>query len=379
MQALHFGAGSIGRGFIGDLLYESGYDIIFVDTNSQLNEQINRQGGYDIYAIENAYQRKFIPVKKAFSPLTQRDDIIRQCVNADLITTAVWADNLCKIAPLLLAGLQARQRAGKEKINVIVCENALFNGQLLRRELLTLGEEAVDELAAFPDTAVDRMVLTAQRDGKDVIDVGVDYELVIDRKALLDPQHQPLRGAIYTDNLQKYLERKLYIINGGHAWAGFVGRVKGYDTMQQIFADTGLVAEIKESMRETARLLHIKYAFPLVELEAYIQFVINRFSTPGIVDTVQRVCRSPVRKLAAGDRLTGPCEQCEAAGLPADYLVKGIAAALHYNDPDDDQSVALQKYIAEHNVSQAITRFTGIQENTHLHDRILFHYAGMMS
>lgn len=39
-----FGAGSIGRGFIGDLLKESGYDLTFVDTNIKLNEQMQQQG-----------------------------------------------------------------------------------------------------------------------------------------------------------------------------------------------------------------------------------------------------------------------------------------------------------------------------------------------
>ncbi|MDU7134237.1 MAG: mannitol-1-phosphate 5-dehydrogenase, partial [Enterobacteriaceae bacterium] len=96
------------------------------------------------------------------------------------------------------------------------------------------------------------------------------------------------------------------------------------------------------------------------------------------VDTVQRVCRSPVRKLAPGDRLTGPCEQCEAAGLPTDYLVKGIAAAFHYHDPADEQSVELQNYISKYSVSQAITHFTGIKLNTRLHDEIVFNYAAMM-
>ncbi|MEI4896767.1 hypothetical protein Q8G71_36370, partial [Klebsiella pneumoniae] len=82
------------------------------------------------------------------------------------------------------AGLQARQRAGKPKINVIVCENALFNGHILRQELLNLGEKEVDSLASFPNTAVDRMVLSAERNGKNVIDVGEDFELVIERQAL---------------------------------------------------------------------------------------------------------------------------------------------------------------------------------------------------
>ncbi|MDQ5651890.1 hypothetical protein RCE89_20385 [Klebsiella pneumoniae] len=379
MQALHFGAGSIGRGFIGDLLKESGYDLTFVDTNIKLNEQMQQQGGYDIYTIEKGYQLKFIPIKLALSPVTQRDEVIRQCITADIITTAVWADNLGKIAPLLLAGLQARQRAGKPKINVIVCENALFNGHILRQELLNLGEKEVDSLASFPNTAVDRMVLSAERNGKNVIDVGEDFELVIERQALTNPESKPILGATYTDNLQKYLERKLYIINGGHAWAGYVGHLKGYDTMPQIFSDSLLVDEIKESMRETARLLHVKYGFPMDSLEKYIQFVVNRFCTPGVVDTVKRVCRSPVGKLAPGDRLTGPCEQCEAAGLPTDYLVKGIAAALHYYDPADEQSNELRNYIKMHNISQAITHFTGIKENTRIHDEIVFNYASMMN
>lgn len=141
--------------------------------------------------------------------MTQRDEVIRQCITADIITTAVWADNLGKIAPLLLAGLQARQRAGKPKINVIVCENALFNGHILRQELLNLGEKEVDSLASFPNTAVDRMVLSAERNGKNVIDVGEDFELVIERQALTNPESKPILGATYTDNLQKYLERKL--------------------------------------------------------------------------------------------------------------------------------------------------------------------------
>ncbi|AHF75181.1 Mannitol-1-phosphate 5-dehydrogenase [Sodalis praecaptivus] len=377
MQAVHFGAGSIGRGFIGDLLHDGGYDITFVENNDALNTQINQHKGYDIWLIEKGYQRKFIPVAAALSPAKDSALIVDKITQANLITTAVWADNLRHIAPLILAGLRARRAAGKDRINIIVCENARFNGERLKKEIAALGESDVDALAAFPSTAVDRMVLASTRDQQHSIDAGVEYELVIDKTKLIAPDTQPLPGAVYTDNLQKYMDRKLYIINGGHAWAGYMGHLQGYVTMQQIFADAALVSAIRQSMGETARLLSVIYGFSAAELDEYIRFVINRFCTPGVVDTVQRVCRAPIRKLSPGDRLTGPCLQCEEQGLPNDALITGIAAALRYSDPDDEQSVSMNRFIAEHDISQAISHFTGIKENSALHGKISKSYAAL--
>lgn len=43
MIAVHFGAGNIGRGFIGNLLYQSGFETCFVDVNSELVNLINEK------------------------------------------------------------------------------------------------------------------------------------------------------------------------------------------------------------------------------------------------------------------------------------------------------------------------------------------------
>ena len=60
MKAVHFGAGKIGRGFIADLLHDTGYEIVFVDVNEKVNEELNKYHNYYLYESEEDYRRKEI-------------------------------------------------------------------------------------------------------------------------------------------------------------------------------------------------------------------------------------------------------------------------------------------------------------------------------
>ena len=119
MKAVHFGAGKIGRGFIADLLHNTGYEITFVDVNEKLNAEMNQYHNYYLYVIQEDYRRKEIDKVSALSPITQPEEVTQAITDADLVTTAVIADNFPKIANNLAAGLKARLDAGKERVNVI--------------------------------------------------------------------------------------------------------------------------------------------------------------------------------------------------------------------------------------------------------------------
>ena len=380
-QALHFGGGSIGIGFIADLLNESDFEVTIVDIDSGLVDQINETNTFDLYLINEEYKKKQLTHLHALSSIEDQAAIIDQISTTDLITTAVWAENLPKIAPVLLEGLKKRGDHGHDRVNILACENAMFNSEILRKAILALDSSAegwLDTIAAFPNTAVDRMVLASEHEGKKTIDIGRDHELVIEESKLVDPADKPIKEAVYTTNLKKYIERKLYIVNCGHAWAGYIGFVHGYSIIQDVFHNEELVQMIRETMWESAHLLMERYGFTEQDMIDYINFIMDRYQTPGIEDLITRVSRSPIRKLQPEERLVGPCVQCEELGLENQRLLEGIAAAFLFDNPEDEQSVELLAYVAEQGIDEAIVHYTKIPLDNRMHQAIKKNYQKFM-
>ncbi len=162
MLAVHFGAGNIGRGFIGQLLHESGYDIVFVDVRDDVVEALKTEGRYEvILADEN---ERHVPVDRVTALHSARDaeEVTERIAEADLVTTAVGPSILPVIAPAIAEGLLERVRVGGAPVNVIACENMVGASQALRGYVMEHvpeeSAEAVDEIAGFPNAAVDRIV-----------------------------------------------------------------------------------------------------------------------------------------------------------------------------------------------------------------------------
>ena len=131
MKAVHFGAGNIGRGFIGQLLHQNGFEICFVDTNADLISQLNEDGGYRIDIMDEQETTVFVDRISALNSLTETEKVIAAIKEADILTTSVGANNLVKIAPTIAKGLSERFKQ-KRSINILANENAINASNILK-------------------------------------------------------------------------------------------------------------------------------------------------------------------------------------------------------------------------------------------------------
>ena len=177
-----------------------------------------------------------------------------------------------------------------------------------------------------------------------------------------------------------YLQRKIYIINCGHAIAGYFGQaLKGYEIVQDALRDPELIPQIREAMLESASALEIKYGFTHESLVEYMEtMMIKRFTTPGVTDPISRVCREPIRKISPNDRIMGPAYNCEEYGLDNTYLLKGVACALKYHSDGDIQAEEIHKYIEENGIEQAIENYTGVEKNSRMFNIIIEEYKKLV-
>ncbi len=361
-SAIHFGAGNIGRGFIGAILEQSGYHVLFADVNQQIIDRINAGGGYRVHITD--VEPGVIDVRNVSAMRTDDPALAGRIAEADIITTAVGLNIIPRIAPALAAGLAERcRRENTAPLNVIACENGVAVTSILRGEvfkhLTPEQQEFAEKYIGFPDCAVDRIVPPVH--SEDPADVSVERycEWDVDRAAVKGDFPQ-IEGMTPVDNLPAYNERKLFTLNTGHAITSYLGLLKGCRTVDEAIADPEILSTVRGAMHESGEALIRKYGFDRGAHFAYIEKIISRFRNPFIEDDLQRVGREPLRKLSAGDRLIKPLTTARGYGIGTPNLIEGIAAALCYDNPADPQSVRMQDMLAAGSLDEAIAEITGL-------------------
>jgi mannitol-1-phosphate 5-dehydrogenase len=364
VKAVHFGAGNIGRGFVGLLLHEAGYEVVFADVADALITQLAAADSYQVHEVGEAPTVRTVTNFRALNSSSQEADVIAEIATADAVTTAVGPHILKFVAPVIARGIAARA-PGLGPLQVMACENAINATDILRDEVAAQWDPAAGSLAdaaVFANTAVDRIV--PNQEAGQGLDVTVEtfYEWVIDRTAFAGKE-PVIPGATFVDNLAPYIERKLFTVNTGHAAAAYFGFEAGLEKISDAMADQDVAADVGAVLEETKELLVAKHGFNRDEQEAYVQKILGRFSNPHLPDTVNRVGRAPLRKLSRHERFIGPAAELAERGIVPEALLGAIAAALRFNDPADTEAVELAKILAASTPEDATEKITGLERS----------------
>lgn len=365
-KAVHFGAGNIGRGFIGEILFENGFEIAFVDVNEAIIDALNERGSYEIEIAEEGQRHIAVSGVRGINNRLHPEAVVEAIAEADLVTTAIGPNILPFIASLVAQGIEARQAAGNlAPLDVLACENMIGGSEFLyeevKKHLSEAGLTFAQEHIGFPNAAVDRIVPAQSHEDPLFVVVEPFNEWVVETRGMKNPD-LILDKVHYEAELEPFIERKLFSVNSGHATSAYTGAYYGAKTILEALQNVTVKNNVEAVLAEIRSLLIAKWGFDEAALVDYHKVIISRFENPFIVDDVARVARTPIRKLGYDERFIRPIRELKECGLSYQYLLQTVAYVFSYRDETDEQSVQLQALLAEKSLEEVVKEVTGLTD-----------------
>ena len=372
-KAIMYGGGNIGRGFIGKVFADSGYEVVFLDIMQGLIDEMNSRGQYNVRIVSNEGEVDTV-VKPVRAVNSTTDQAIEEIVTCDIMATAVGVNILPRIAPVIAKGVVARMEKSGKPLDIILCENQLEADILMRGwiyECLTDEQKAwADKNLGLIEASIGRMVppLTPEMKAQDSLLICVEpyCELPVDKDAFKG-EIPDLVGLIPYTPFEFYIKRKLFLHNGGHAVCAYLGNLKGYEYIWQAIADPEIYETAKAAMNCSAQALIKKFGEEIREnVESNVVDLLFRFQNKALKDTVARVGADPVRKLRRNDRIVGAALFAMEQGIDPSPIIRGIVAGLKFNMPGDATAPEVQAALKEQGIEYVIEKYMGLSKDEEL-------------
>ena len=344
MKLVLFGAGKIGRSFIGQLFSRSRYEVVFIDKDRQLVDALNRKRSYKVFILDKNPETILVEnVRGVYA-----DDypvLTEEIASADILAVSIGKAGLPHIVPVLSEGLLLREKQYPGRaLDIILAENMRNADTFFYRALSELLPDGypLRERIGLVETSIGKMVpLITKQDSDDILSVSAEAynTLILDKQAFKNPI-PCVAGLSAKDSMKAWVDRKLFIHNFGHAAAAYFGYQyhpeKNY--LWEVLEDGTVRSMVKAAMTQSAEVLYHLYpdVFTRSELDEHIDDLLSRFANIGLADTVFRVGCDLYRKLSPDDRIVIPLLSAYHNGFPCNRLIQVLSAALQFKATDPD-------------------------------------------
>ena len=337
------GAGRLAAGYVAPLLADACWQVVLVGRSPEVISAVQASGGVTVCVVGPGSRRRWVGGVRAvdrFDP-----GLPALVARADLVATSVGPGALGEVGGWLGPLLRGRLDARREPLNVLTFENHRRAPELLAEGLLTSTPSLAAEIGHRLGLVGAAAWKTVSR--REIEPAGLTLytdwvtEAYLDGAAMIrgvPPVDGSLPGPEPVEPFDAWMAEKLWVFNGGHAAAAYLGALGGCVTVDQAMARPGIRREVRQVLVEAASALaSMRGDDRPRDLDA----MLARYANPSLADRVSRVARDPRRKLAAGDRLVGPAVASRAAGIVPMALARTMAAALAYREVTDPQAVTL--------------------------------------
>ena len=350
MKAVMYGAGNIGRGFIGQLLSQSGYHVDFIDVAPAVIEQLNTQHEYPVRILYKDTYEESMVTNVACIDGKDPDAIAAAIAEADVMATAIGVNVLKFIIGNIAQGLKKRwENPDKAPLNIIICENLIGADAYLKGEIAKLmnddEKKLLDETVGFVEASIGRMVpvQTDEMKGDNPLRVCVEsFGILPVDKAAFKGEIPAIKNMVPFTPFEFYIERKLFIHNMGHAFTAYLGALMGVDYIWQAIENPTVELLVQRAMQQSGISLAAKHNVPYIEINDHVLDLLNRFGNRQLGDTVKRVGNDLNRKLNPNDRIVGALNMCVAQGITPNYICLAAAAAMNFAHDEVSQKPATE-------------------------------------
>jgi mannitol 2-dehydrogenase len=208
---------------------------------------------------------------------------------------------------LITEALARRRSRGIAAPTVVSCDNIENNGEIAGRAVLANAESRDPELAAwvgehvgFPSSMVDRITpsttLEMAKEVRRDFNVNDRWPVVAEPFTawVLEDNFADGRppferaGVLMVDDVAPYELMKLRLLNAGHQCLAYFAHLCGFEFVHEAASDP-VFAEFLLAYLETEAIPTLP-PVPGIDLHDFSRTLVERFSNPGVRDTVARIC-----------------------------------------------------------------------------------------
>jgi mannitol-1-phosphate 5-dehydrogenase len=339
-----FGAGKIGRTFIGQLFGCNGYQVVFVDVDPVMIDLLNQQGNYRVVIKGEKEEEIIVPNVQAISAF-DKEKVAYAVSTAGIMAISVGKNALGKVVPVIAEGLKLRYISDPDvPLDIILAENSRSAGDFVKEllEKYLPSDYPFNHLVGLIETSIGKMVpiMTAADLEKDPLVVFAEpyNTLILDGTGFKSPIPE-IEGLAPKSNIEAWVDRKAFIHNLGHATASYYGYYLHPEAvcLYEVLNDKSVLDFTREVMLQSAEILGAAYPsdFSLIDLEIHIDDLLYRFRNKALKDTIYRVGQDLTRKLGSDDRFMGAIHLAIQLGKPYNKILEAMSYGLCFRATDE--------------------------------------------